>query len=84
MQEVQRCEFNPWAGKIPWGRKWQRTSVFLPEKFHGQRSLAGYSPWGHIKSGTTECTHTHPFTHIHTYTKGSRRKRSPVIRTGEQ
>ena len=22
------------------------TPVFLPEKFHGQRSLAGYSPWG--------------------------------------
>ena len=23
------------------------TSVFLPGKFHGQRSLAGYSPWDH-------------------------------------
>ena len=22
-------------------------SIFLPGKFHGQRSLAGYSPWGH-------------------------------------
>ena len=21
--------------------------VFLPGKFHGQRSLAGYGPWGH-------------------------------------
>ena len=27
--------------------KWQTTPVFLPEKLHGQRSLAGYSPWGH-------------------------------------
>ena len=27
-------------------RKWQPTLVFLPGKSHGQRSLAGYSPWG--------------------------------------
>ena len=32
-------------GKIPWRKKWQPTSVFLPGKYHGQRSLAGYSPW---------------------------------------
>ena len=32
--------------KIPWRRKWQSTSVFLPEKSHGQRSLEDYSPWG--------------------------------------
>ena len=38
--------FNPWVGKILWGRKWQPTTVFLPGKFYGQRSLAGYSPWG--------------------------------------
>ena len=36
----------PWVGKIPWRRKWQPTLVFLPGKFHGQRSLAGYSSWG--------------------------------------
>ena len=35
-----------WVGKIPWSRKWQPTAVFLPEKFHGHRTLAGYSPWG--------------------------------------
>ena len=28
-------------------REWQPTPVFLPGKFHGQRSLVGYSPWGH-------------------------------------
>ena len=33
--------------KIPWNRKWHPTPVFLPGKFHGQRSLMGYSPWGH-------------------------------------
>ena len=49
----------PWAGKIPWSRKWQLTPEFLPGKFHGQRSLAGYSPWGRKESDTTE--------HIHTY-----------------
>ena len=29
-------------------------SGFLPEKFHGQRSLTGYSPWGHKESDVTE------------------------------
>ena len=29
-------------------------SVFLPGEFHGQRSLEGYSPWGHKESDTTE------------------------------
>ena len=36
--------FNSWVKKIPWKRAWQRTPVFLPGEFHGQRSLAGYSP----------------------------------------
>jgi len=31
----------------PWRRKQQPTPVFLPGEFHGQRSLVGYSPWGH-------------------------------------
>ena len=29
-----------------WRRKWQPTPVFLPGEFHGQRSLADYSPQG--------------------------------------
>ena len=32
--------FNSWIGKISWRREWQRTPVFLPGEFHGQRSLA--------------------------------------------
>ena len=32
------------------GREWQPTPGFLPGEFHGQRSLAGYSPWGHKES----------------------------------
>ena len=35
---------DPLVGKMPWRRKWQPTPVFLPGKFHGQRSLVGYSP----------------------------------------
>ena len=49
-----RPEFNPWVGKIPWRRKWQPTPVFLTGKFHGQRSLVGYSPWGHRELDMTE------------------------------
>ena len=36
------------------GKKWQPTPVFLPGEFHRQRSLVGYSPWGHKESDTTE------------------------------
>ena len=38
----------------PLNRKWQLISVFLPREFHGQRSLAGYSPWGRKQMETTE------------------------------
>ena len=41
---------------IPWSRKGQPTLVFLHEKSHGQRSLAGYSPPGPKESDTTEVT----------------------------
>ena len=48
------CQFNPWVRKIPWSRKWLPNPVFLPEKFHGQRKLAGYSLWGGKESDTAE------------------------------
>ena len=35
----------PELGSSPGEEKWQPTPVFLPEKFHGQRSLVVYSPW---------------------------------------
>ena len=38
--------FDPWDRKIPWGKAWQPTPVFLPGKFQGQRSLTGFSPQG--------------------------------------
>ena len=43
---LRKPKFNPWFGKIPWRREWQPAPVLLPRKFHGQRSLVGYSPWG--------------------------------------
>ena len=45
--QCRRLKFNPWVRKIPWRRKWQPTPVFLPGESHEQRSLAGYSSWGH-------------------------------------
>ena len=52
--ECKRCGFSPWVRKIPWRREWQPTPAFLPGEFHGQRSLAVYSPWGHKESNMTE------------------------------
>ena len=45
-----------WVRKIPLERKWQRTPIFLPRKFHGQRSLVGYSSWGHKRVGHNRVT----------------------------
>ena len=45
-------------GRTPWSRQWQLTLVFLPGKFHVQRSLAGYGSWGHKESGMTEWAYT--------------------------
>ena len=50
-RRCRRHEFAPWIRQIPWRRKWQLAPVFLPGKSHGQRSLAGYSPWDHKRVG---------------------------------
>ena len=50
----KRCGFAPWVGKILWSKKWHPAPVFLPGKFHGQRSLVGYRLWGHKELDTTE------------------------------
>ena len=42
--DVRDVGLKPWVGKIPWKRAWHPTPVFLPGKYHGQRSLAGNSP----------------------------------------
>ena len=52
----ERHGYDPGLGKVPWYRAWQPTPVFLPGEFHGQRSLAGCSPWGRTESDMTEAT----------------------------
>ena len=55
----KRCRFDPRVGKIPWSRKWQPDPILISGKFHGQRFLGGYCPWGHEESDTIEHTHKH-------------------------
>ena len=50
--QCRRCGFDPGVKKIPWRRKWP--SSILAGKSHEQRSLVGYSPWGHKESDTNE------------------------------
>ena len=52
--QCRRLWFDPWVGKTPLRREWQLTLAFLPGKSSGQRSLAGYNPWGCKESGTTK------------------------------
>ena len=40
----KRRGFHPWLRKIPWRRKWEPTSVFLPGESQEQGNLVGYSP----------------------------------------
>ena len=63
--QCRRPRFHLWVGKIPWRREWLPTLVFVPGELHGQRSLVGYSPWGHKESDTAEwLTHCHNTPHI--------------------
>ena len=52
--QCRRPGFHPWVGKIPWRREWQPSLIFSPGKYHRQRNLMGYSPWGCRESDTTE------------------------------
>ena len=51
MQEIQVQSLGQ---EDPLEKEWQPTPVFLPGKFHGQRSLVGYSPWGCKELDTTD------------------------------
>ena len=61
----RRCEFDAWIGKIPWRRKWQPISVFLPRISRGQRRLA-------TVHGVTKQLDMTEHTHIHTHTLAER------------
>ena len=62
IQEAQKMWVRSWARKIPWRRKWQSTQVFLPGKFHGQRSLAGLQ-----SMGSQKVRHDRRYLHFHIY-----------------
>ena len=49
--------------------EWQPTPAFLPGESHGQRSLAGFSPWGGKESDMTERL-TVSNLHFHVITRG--------------
>ena len=57
--DLRDLGFDSWVRKIPWRRKWQLIPVFLPGKFHGQRSLSSYSSWGHKESDTLKWLSKH-------------------------
>ena len=50
--------WEPWIRSLGWEdpmeKEMQATPVFLPGEFHGQRSLAGYSPWSRKDLDMTE------------------------------
>ena len=48
----------PGLGRFPWRREWLPTPGLLPGEFHGQRSLASYSPWGRKESATLSHCHS--------------------------
>ena len=52
MQEMQETSLG--IEDAPWSRKWQPSSVFLPGKSHGQRSLAAYNLCSRKDSDMTE------------------------------
>ena len=84
-RHTRKCGFDPWVGKIPWSRKWQLTLVFLPGKYHGQRSQGyrGLQSWATVglqrvwhhwvseHARARAYTHTHTHTHTQTYITSS-------------
>ena len=46
----------PTSGRSSGGGYGNPTPIFLPGESHGQRSLVGYTPWGHKESDTTKAT----------------------------
>ena len=59
--QCRRPGFDQWVRKILRWRQWQSTPVFLPGESHGQRRLAGYSPWHHKELGRTELLTYHSY-----------------------
>ena len=51
---MQETRVQSLGREDPWRKEQQPTPVFLSGESHRQRSLAGYSSWGHKESDTTE------------------------------
>ena len=62
--EARNIDLIPGSRRSP-GIGTSNPPVFLLGKFHGQRILVGYSPWGRKKSDATE--HAHTYTHTHAF-----------------
>ena len=63
---------DPWVGKTPEGGHGNPLQYSYLENPHGQRSLAGYRPWGHKELDTTEqlSTAQHSIQRYSTFLKG--------------
>ena len=80
---MRRHRFKAWVRKIPSGRAWQPTPVFLSRKFHRQRSLMGYSPWGsqrvrhtpHVSMGSQRVGHNRATEHTRLQVMKNARRR---------
>ena len=46
LPEMQDTGIQSLYWEDPLEKEMRHIPVFLPEKFHGQRSLVGYNPWG--------------------------------------
>ena len=57
----RRCRCDPWAGKIPWRRKWHPTAVFLPEKFSSRVEKPGELQF----VGSQKVGHNWVYTYVH-------------------
>ena len=62
---MQETRAQPLGWEDPLEKGMETTLVFLPREFHGQRDLAGYSPWGRSESDTTEETYHEGITWNH-------------------
>ena len=63
----KRQGLDTWVGKIPWRRAWKPIPVFLPGESYGQRSLVGYSPWGHRELATTKEFSMHTYANTNSF-----------------
>ena len=51
---MQKTQLRSLSQEDPLEKRMAAPPLFLPGEFHGHRRLAGYSPWDHKESDTTE------------------------------